>query len=150
MPEVARDVPALRFVVYCRPQPQGSSRAFYNKRMGRAIITSDNSKLKPYRQEVTQTVLAELAARHLASPIAGKHIACWLELDFYLEKPASVPRRREYPVVKPDLDKLIRATKDALKGALYADDGQVVGLRRAEKHYGIPERVEISFSLERA
>jgi crossover junction endodeoxyribonuclease RusA len=46
-------------------------------------------------------------------------------------------------VVKPDLDKVIRATCDALTGILYADDAQIVDTS-ARKHYGSPERVEIS------
>jgi Holliday junction resolvase RusA-like endonuclease len=129
----------LSFTVYVHPEPQGSSRAFVNKKTGRAIITSANPKMKPYRQAVTQTVLEAL---HGERPFAGKHVPVWISLNFFFQKPPSCPKRRIFPVVKPDVDKLVRATFDALTGALYEDDAQVVELTTS-KNYGTPERVEI-------
>ncbi len=132
----------LAFTVYCKAAPQGSSRAFIIG--GKARITAANTKTKPYRQEVAGT--ACVAMRNLPDFVgvwAEKHRPVSLVLDFYFAKPASVPKKRAEMVVKPDLDKLVRATKDAMTGIVYHDDGQVVEVL-ARKQYGVPERVEIS------
>jgi crossover junction endodeoxyribonuclease RusA len=134
----------MKFIVYVHPQPQGSAKAFV---MGkRAIITSDNKKLKPFRNEVTAVVLRECNVRDVTVPFAGKHIPAHLSLDFYFERLPSIPKKRTQVVVKPDIDKLARATLDSLTGVLFMDDAQVVTLS-ARKHYGSPERVEIGIEL---
>jgi Holliday junction resolvase RusA-like endonuclease len=132
---------SVEFTVYARPEPQGSSRAFMFK--GRPIITSANKKLKPYRQELTNTAQVAVAG---VQPFAAKHVPVFLQIRFYLEKPKSVPKKRFEMVVLPDLDKLVRATADALKGICYADDAQVVWVN-ARKVYGTPERVEIKVQI---
>jgi len=128
------------FSVFCHPEPQGSAKAFIQK--GRAIVTSDNKKLKPFRQEVTQTAILEVRRAGFTTPIAGKHEPVTLSLVFVFNKPPSAPKRREYPAVKPDLDKLTRATMDALTGVLFLDDAQVVCLD-VSKEYGEIEQVRI-------
>ena len=51
-----------------------------------------------------------------------------MAIEFRLPRPASVNiRRRPYPCVKPDMDKLIRNTLDGLTQAgIYRDDAQVI------------------------
>lgn len=136
------EVPGVAFTVYAKPQPQGSARAFLIK--GRPIITSTNKNLKPYRQELTLTALVAMAGKE--KPFAGKHVPVAVSMDFYLERPKSIPKKRIEMVVKPDLDKIIRSTTDALTGILYTDDAQIVTVT-ARKFYGIPERVEIRVTL---
>lgn len=131
----------LCFTVYCHPEPQGSAKAFVIG--GRARVTSDNKKLKPYRQSVTATVVDELNRQWIDTPVAQKHEPVCLSLKFVFNRPSSAPRKRRYPAVKPDTDKLIRATLDALTGVLYLDDAQVVNIAAA-KEYGEIERVEIA------
>lgn len=49
-----------------------------------------------------------------------------VRIEFVLDRPKSVSAsKRPLPVVKPDLDKLIRAIGDALTGIAWKDDGQV-------------------------
>lgn len=124
----------MKLTVYGKPEPQGSMKAFVIA--GRARLTSSNAKLKPFRQQIALSAIAEDWA-----PIA-KQGPCQLTVDFYLAKPPSVPKKRTCPAVKPDLDKLIRAVKDSLKGIAWIDDGQVCRVI-ATKHYGSPERTEI-------
>jgi Holliday junction resolvase RusA-like endonuclease len=47
-----------------------------------------------------------------------------------------------YPAGRPDLTKLVRAAEDALKGVVWADDGQVVG-QGNRKVYGEKPGVRI-------
>lgn len=127
----------IRFTVYCKPEPQGSAKAFMPKGWKRPIITSDNKNLKSYRQEVAQAALLECRGVQFV-----KHTPVDVMLSFFLKRPESVPKKRVLPCVKPDIDKLIRATLDAMTGIVFLDDGQVVRVSAA-KQYGSPERVEV-------
>lgn len=136
----------LNFIVYTTPAPQGSMKAFVVARKAR--MTCDNKKTEPYRDTVTRRAVIELAAGNIDRPFAAKHVPVRLLLDFYLQRPVSVPRKRQAPSVKPDIDKLCRATLDALTGVLFADDGQVTEIR-ARKFYATgPEYVAISATVE--
>ena len=127
----------IRLIVYGTPRSQGSTRGFIPKGWKRPIITTDNKKLKPWRQEVTG------AAVDLGLTAFEQHVPLVMKLDFYFERPSSCSvKKRPAMTVKPDADKLVRAVFDSLKGVLYHDDAQVVD-HRARKHYGTPERVEI-------
>lgn len=55
-----------------------------------------------------------------------------IALSFYLQPPKR--KVRETPCVKPDLDNLTKAVKDAGNGVLWKDDGQIIRIR-AEKLY---------------
>jgi len=130
----------IEFTVLGKAEPQGSTKAFMVK--GRPRITSANPKMKPYRQEVGQTALATRAALGIHNVWAGRHVPVVVHYEYYFAKPKSVPKGRGCPSVKPDIDKLIRSTTDALTGILYADDGQIIGVT-ATKYYGLPERTVI-------
>ena len=64
----------------------------------------------------------------IAGPIA-------VVIDFYLQRPSSAPKRRTMPDRRPDLDKLVRSTFDALTTAsVIEDDARIVEIV-ARKHY---------------
>ena len=132
----------IRFTVYARPQPQGSTNAFIPKGWDRPVITTDNSKLKPYRQAVAGVALTTMSGQ----PMIPRGVAVSVTCDFYFAKPPSIPKRRTFPTVKPDGDKLLRATWDAMTGIVYEDDSQIVKWLGG-KHYGLPERVEIVVAI---
>jgi crossover junction endodeoxyribonuclease RusA len=108
------------------PAPQGS-KSFKGFRGGKPILAESSAKVKPWR-----TLVTTIAHEH------GQHVvgACHVELLFRLPRPASVSvKRRPFPCVKPDLDKLIRSTLDGLTDSgIFADDSQVVTIT-AEKQY---------------
>ena len=128
------------FVVYGIPQPQGSMRAFIPKSWHRPIITSDNSKLKPWRQELAQTAM--VAMSESGANMAARGVPISITLTFSFERPKSEKKSALHKVTKPDLDKLLRAALDALTGIAYQDDVQVWECRVA-KVFGSPARVEI-------
>lgn len=128
------------FIVYGMPQPQGSTRAFIPRGWTRPVITSDNSKLKPWRQELAQTVM--VAMGECGAQKVDRGVPVSIALTFYFEKPKSQRKSALHKTTKPDLDKLLRAVLDALTGIAYQDDAQVCECRVA-KVFDSPARVEI-------
>ncbi len=108
-------------------QPKGSTRAFIPKGWDRAIITSANPKAKGWQQLVTEQAQGVAADGLFLGPVV-------LTVTFHLPRPRSLPKKQLHHTKKPDLDKLVRNTKDALTGVLYGDDAQVVDLH-ARKVY---------------
>ena len=120
----------VRFTVYGTPVPQGSSKAFVVK--GRAIVTSDNKQLRPWRAEVAHAAREAWEGRApLDEPVA-------VAAAFTLSRPASRPKRDKYPDRKPDLDKLIRGLLDGLTGPLLKDDARVVMISASKVYVGAP------------
>lgn len=144
VPFSSRERIMLSFVAYVHPEPQGSSKAFVIA--GKAHITSANNKLKPFRSEVTRCAIVAARDAGIVLPMAEKHVPVMVSVDFYIAKGDSVPKKRLFPSVKPDIDKLLRAILDSLTGVAFYDDGQVVGIR-GKKNYGSPERVEVMVSI---
>jgi Holliday junction resolvase RusA-like endonuclease len=133
----------ISLTVFGKPEPQGSTRAFIPKGWKRPVVTSDNPRLKPWRQEITRAVIEEFPKQNhgVCDPIA-RDIPIFLRMDFYIERPASLPKRFQHATKRPDWDKLSRAVCDSLTGSAIADDSQIV-MAVVGKHYGQPERVEI-------
>lgn len=131
----------INFTVYARPEPQGSTRAFMVKGAAFPVVTSDNKKLKPYRQAVAMEAVAVM--RNAGIAMIPADVPVRVTLRFYLQRPPSAPKKRREPVTKPDGDKLIRATWDALAGIVFERDQQVTQWGPGGKFYGAPERVEI-------
>src|ERR1700693_1389314 len=80
----------ISFTVYGKPEPQGSTRAFIPKGWNRAVITSDNAELKPWRQQITRTAIEEFPKQNggRCDPIA-RDVPVFVRMDFYLKRPAS-------------------------------------------------------------
>ena len=113
--------PFLRLRVLGVPVPQGSTKAFVPKGWKRAIVTGDNPKTKSWRQAIIDAAVPLLEGR---LPLDG---AVDLRVRFYMPRPKSAPRRVVHATKIPDLDKLLRATCDALTVAgAWRDDSQVI------------------------
>ncbi|MCL6557394.1 MAG: RusA family crossover junction endodeoxyribonuclease [Firmicutes bacterium] len=130
----------ISFTVYGQAQTKGSAKAFtFTDKNGktRASITNDNPKSKEW-----QSLVAKLAQEHRPEGGIIKG-AVVVGIDFYFLRPKSVPvKKRPHMIVKPDIDKITRSVLDGLKGTIYADDAQVIGLN-IRKYYGDPPRAEI-------
>ena len=133
----------LEFTIFGIPQPQGSTRAFIPRGWTRPVITTDNTKLKPWRQELAHTAM--VAMRECGAKMAVRGVPISITLTFYFEKPKSEKKSAQHKVTKPDLDKLLRAVLDALTGIAYQDDAQVCECR-VRKIFGSPARLEVRVS----
>lgn len=120
---------SFEFFVPGVPQPQGSKRGFVNASTGKVSLVESSAGVRPWRSDV-KVFAAEAAANH--SLITGP---VFLRCDFVMKRPLSTPKTRPTPpaIRKPDLDKLLRAIGDALKGTIYAEDSlivEIVGTKR--------------------
>jgi crossover junction endodeoxyribonuclease RusA len=90
--------------------------------------------VKVWRDTVTAQAQIEMIAYELQTidqPV-------YLNLHFKLPRPKTATR--PVPSVKPDLDKLIRSTCDALtKSGIYTDDALVVGITALKSYADLSE-----------
>ena len=87
---------------------------------GRLIEAS--KKLKPWRAAIEKTCQPYATENIYLGPVR-------LEVDFFLPRPPSIKMtKRPFPIVPPDLDKLLRAVGDGIgqSGYIWGDDSQVV------------------------
>jgi crossover junction endodeoxyribonuclease RusA len=120
-------MPYMQLTVEGNPVPQGSFR-----HVGNGRIISANPKLNAWRQTIADQIGLQTLERLIEGSIR-------VDLVFTLERPKSVSRGvRERPTVKPDLDKLVRATLDAISLERYVqlikDDSQVTDLHAAKRY----------------
>jgi len=112
----------IEFEVHGKPQPQGSAKAFIPKGWNRAVITSDNKTLKPWRQDVSQVAQQAMrGASATESPVS-------VSVTFRFARPRSVKASVAHKTTKPDVDKLLRSILDSMTGIVFRDDAQVVCL----------------------
>ena len=124
------------FVVYGRPVPKGSMRAFTPRGWKRPIITDSNPEMRPWAQAVKLAAVEALERNPNALLEGPVH----LRIQFYLPCPKSAPKRKvPRPTKKPDLSKLARCIEDALTGVLYHDDAQITRLEVTKVYAGREE-----------
>jgi Holliday junction resolvase RusA-like endonuclease len=112
------------------PAPQGSKTGYI--RGGRVVLVESSKKVKPWRAAVAQAAtIAYLHAEPIDGPVA-------VEIDFHLPRPKSLPKRVIWMVKKPDLDKLIRSTLDALSGIAYIDDNRITHITATKDYAASP------------
>jgi crossover junction endodeoxyribonuclease RusA len=124
------------FTILGPPATKGSTRSFINPRTRKVVTVADAKRLPEWTQA------AGWAARAARLPAVKKPDAVRVSALFEFAKPASAPRR-EFPTVKPDSDKLVRALLDALTGIAYEDDAQVVDVI-VTKRYGAEAKTTVT------
>ena len=123
----------MTITVHGQPAPQGSKR-----HVGRGVTIESSKKVKPWREAVKWAAVdvmdrskREYGGFGQEEAFAG---AVTVEVDFYFTHPKTGKRRPTHSV-KPDIDKLLRSTFDALKDAgVYEDDSRICSVV-ARKHY---------------
>lgn len=121
------------------PAPQGSKRGFIAG--GRAVVVDDNRpRLRTWRQDVKEAACGAQELHAIPETWSPLLTAVELDVTFLMPRPKhhfrtgrnahllrdAAPDR---PAGKPDVDKLLRSTLDALTASgLYRDDSQVVTL----------------------
>lgn len=131
----------LTFEVHDMPAPQGSKR-----HVGRGVMIESSKRVKPWREAVKHAALDATNGYDVAATLTGP-VA--VTIVFRLPRPKGHYRTGRnahllrdtaplYPATKPDLDKLLRSTLDALTASgVIRDDSQVVWIN-SMKRYGAP------------
>ena len=118
----------IKFEVRGKPEPQGSTKAFYIKSIGRTVTTSSNRNLKGWRQRIAEEAQKVAPDALILEPVS-------IAVGFQMPKPKNYPKKRKlFHTKKPDLDKLIRSVGDAITNVLIRDDSQIISIV-AEKIY---------------
>ena len=130
---------ALEFRVYGTPAPQGSKR-----HVGNGLMVESSKKVKPWRQDVVAAAIEAAEQTPDFTPFIGP---VKIRVEFVFTRPkAHYGTGRNADVLKlsaprwvdkkPDIDKLLRATFDALSTAgVWRDDNQAAQVF-ASKSYG--------------
>ena len=123
----------LAFTMQGTPVSQGSMvRTSYGMRHSKPMAI--NVFRDQVAQAVTKTGIDEL-------PLMG---ALTMSVTFVLPRPKSAPKRRIWPEVKPDLDKLVRALCDALtQCGAWGDDAQLIHLTATKRYVGTSDVLDV-------
>lgn len=107
------------------PAPQGSKRCFC--RGGRAtVVESSSARVKAWRAAIVAALPADL------EPFQGP---VQVDVHFYLPRPKAMREEYVTHAKRPDLDKLVRSTLDALTTARVVQDDAQVAILVAQKRY---------------
>jgi Holliday junction resolvase RusA-like endonuclease len=152
----------LEFTVIGDPATKGSVTAFIPKRKDGSFVTRPNGDPMVVKHDDTgakgKTWSAAVAGEANVAMVANglvlvRDVPLVIEVDFYQPRPRShygsgrnakllKESSPPAPCKRPDVDKLLRAILDALKGVVYADDGMVTAVV-ARKNFGEPARAEV-------
>lgn len=67
-----------------------------------------------------------------------KGVPLSVSLTFYVTKPPSVPKKRSFPITRPDIDNYIKLVLDACNKFLWADDSQICELKAVKQYNDKP------------
>lgn len=134
-------MPILRTVIDHKARPQGSKNPYRNKHTGRIILVESNKGLKQSRRELSTWLILE--ATRQGWDIPDKDTPIHIDLVFTFTKPKTA--KRIHHTTKPDADKLIRYTLDAVSDSLriWLDDCQVASGSWL-KQYGDTDQIELA------
>lgn len=120
----------IEFFVPGIPKPAGSKRAFYIKKLNRAVVVDACKTSRDWKTDVSWCAREHYKGHVLAGPIC-------VQFTFVMCRPKShygvgrnVMSLKEsapsYPTARPDVLKLARAVEDALSRIIWHDDAQIV------------------------
>lgn len=135
----------IQLVFYMEPCPKAAPRT-----------TFGDGSVQTYNPDKTTTAMAFIKTTAISwankngvtsFPIYEAKLPLLMAATFVKSRPKSLPKYVTLPAVKPDLDNYVKLLCDALKGVIFDDDGQIVGMN-LEKEFvkpgGLP-RVEVTF-----
>ena len=131
------------FTVLGAAKPQGSTRTrTFRDAHGfvkTAITHSNRESLMQWRQDIRNAI--QIHAPQLRNALVRGPVAC--VALFHRTRPASVSKKKIFPVTSPDLDKLLRAVGDALETTVLVNDAQIKGWIAWERYTDGASRLEL-------
>jgi len=125
----------ISFFVAGIPQQQGSTRAFVVK--GRAVTTSANKNLRPWRTAVSQA---------MQENVTELHEGAWsVSMEFIMPRTKVLGKKRKPYTKTPDLDKLTRSVLDSGTGIIWRDDALVTRISAKKRYAELGEQTGLRF-----
>ncbi len=122
------------FFVAGDPQPKGSTRSFYVKKIERVVTTTTNKNTKQWQLRIATEAQHANESRSISFFTPDKDCGYEVEANFLFARPKSLPKRVRTNTKRPDLDKLVRALLDGLADILLPDDSQVISITAAKRY----------------
>ncbi len=123
----------MKLTIPYEPTPKARARTFL--RNGKYMSFTPSKTVNA--EQFIRACLIEQGIR----PIENQAVR--LIIDFYLKRPATLPKKVLEPIKRPDIDNLVKTVLDALNGYAFKDDSQIVMLT-ANKYYGDPPHIDIT------
>ncbi len=124
----------IRFFVGGEPQPKGSTRAFYVKKLDRVVTTNSNRNTKQWQLRIAMEAQHANECRKVSFYSPDKCYGYEVEASFLFQRPKSLPKKVVLDTKRPDLDKLVRAVLDGLTYAIIPDDAQVISISATKRY----------------
>lgn len=135
-------IPPISFFVAGVAKPAGSKRAFFIKKLNRAIITDANPNSKDWKIDVKHRAQERYDGPLLTCPLAVKFTFYILRPKGHYRTGKNIQLLRDgapaFPASKPDVLKLSRGVEDALTGIIWKDDAQIVTEHIAKRYAHAP------------
>lgn len=109
-------------------------------RRGDNVSTYDAAPSRDYKSWVKHCALEVI--KQTGAALITRDVPLQMVMTVTISRPASAPKKRICPVVKPDLDNIQKTVQDALEGIVYQADQQIVSIRSV-KRYGAFDGVEV-------
>ncbi|MFH0712377.1 MAG: RusA family crossover junction endodeoxyribonuclease [Candidatus Jorgensenbacteria bacterium] len=121
---------------------------------GRARATVIGGHVREYTPAKTRNAEAEIRISirsHIlhavqfdqtAGPYFPAKMPLRLEALFVIPRPPSAPKKRQFPITRPDAENYVKLLQDALNRFLYADDSQITTLL-VKKRYGLMPAIHL-------
>lgn len=143
----------IKFFVPGIARTAGSKSAFRDKN-GKVHLTHAGKYSKAWMDSVKWFAMKQYGERMplLICPLT-------LKLTFFRQRPTGhygtgrnagllKDSSPEYPITRPDLDKLNRAIGDALTGIVFKDDSQIVKLESSKLYCGLEDKMGVFITIE--
>ncbi len=122
---------SMKLMPITRVPPQGLVIRSVKELLSKVAMTSDNTKLKPWRMAVANAALDEMSAFDLtpledcAVKVQALFTFPYLKSHFKSDGETLKASRPFFKQSRPDTDKLQRALGDGMTGIVFKDDAQV-------------------------
>ena len=138
----------IEFTVEGRPAPKGSYSPMSRKSLRTGRTVTFLRPMSKYEHPWRKTIVKQIKKEHIIDDYGTLEVPLLVCLEFRLKRPKSVSiLQRLFPIVKPDIDKITRATFDALTDSGLIKDDSYITQMMVKKRYDDHEPEGVTIML---